>query len=60
MSDLVIITQPSKNKIMVVRAIQPDTGALLIGSIVLNAMLVSHANSYEEALEIISNLEKSK
>lgn len=56
MSDLLIISQPTKNKIIVVRAIAPDEGVLLVGDIAFNAMLIAHANSYEEACTIIKNI----
>jgi len=56
-NELIIIAQPSKNKIMVARAIDPEEGALLVDNIAFNAMLVAFANSYEEAEQIIKNLE---
>lgn len=57
MNKLLIISQPSSGRIQVVRAIDPDDGALMMGDVAFNACLVALANSYEEAEQIVENLE---
>jgi hypothetical protein len=57
MGKLGILSIPSKNKIMVIRIVEPDEGLLLIDDIALNAVLVAHANSDKEARDIIKDME---
>jgi len=56
--ELIIISRPSKGKHIVVKQVDPDNGVLFVDKMALNAMLIAHANTYGEALQIIENLKK--
>ena len=54
---LLIISEPDTEIIRIVMAIDPEEEcAILIGDCAINAILVAHANTYDEAIQICKYL----
>lgn len=53
-----IVIRPEKDAFMVVEAEDPEDVTLYLGDLQMNAMLLAHANDYEEACQMIADMQK--